>query len=345
VSISWPIKLYRSHAPKLYISPEINKTLPNSAAIPHHPCNNKIEMPTERQIEASRVNGAKSRGPVTPEGKRNSSANAIKHGLLAETVVLKGELEERFLEVIAEIDQELQPETPIEHALVEKMAVARWRQLRLWGMEKAAMEYQIRQQAGSVGRGESNATRASLAFQTLGGDARSLDLIIRYDALCDRQYLRAHKRFLDTRKIEIHNDTRRRAESPAPAASKPTFEPEPEPQPENSTEPEFSSGPVWDPFIPEPSSPAEPNENQPNEPNNPLKTLEPAAAAATPPASCPGRRQPLPKPAPRSRPRYRRVPRVDPNRLIMIEPEIKPQRRTATKHFAPRRALLSLRNK
>jgi hypothetical protein len=47
------------------------------------------------------------------------------------------------------------------------MAVARWRQLRLWGMEKAAMEYQIRQQADGVGRGESNATRASLAFQTL----------------------------------------------------------------------------------------------------------------------------------------------------------------------------------
>jgi hypothetical protein len=225
-------------------------------------------MRTERQIEASRVNGAKSKGPVTPEGKRNSSANAIKHGLLAETVVLKGELEERFLEVIADIDQELQPETPIEHALVEKMAVARWRQLRLWGMEKAAMEYQIRQQAGSVGRGESNATRASLAFQTLGGDARSLDLIIRYDALCDRQYLRAHKRFLDIRKIDIHNDMRRPAESPAPAASKPTFESEPEPQPENSTEPEFSSDPVWDPFIPEPSSPAEPNEIQPNEPNN-----------------------------------------------------------------------------
>jgi hypothetical protein len=301
-------------------------------------------MRTERQIEASRVNGAKSKGPVTPEGKRNSSANAIKHGLLAETVVLKGELEERFLEVIADIDQELQPETPIEHALVEKMAVARWRQLRLWGMEKAAMEYQIRQQAGSVGRGESNATRASLAFQTLGGDARSLDLIIRYDALCDRQYLRAHKRFLDIRKIDIHNDMRRPAESPAPAASKPTFESEPEPQPENSTEPEFSSDPVWDPFIPEPSSPAEPNEIQPNEPNNPLKTLEPAAAAA-PPVSCPDRRQPLPKRTPRSWPRYRRVPRVDPNRLLTIGPEIAPERRDAAKHFASRRALLSLRNK
>ena len=176
-------------------------------------------MRTERQIQASRVNGAKSRGPVTPEGKRNSSANALKHGLLAETIVLKSELEHRFLDVIAGIDQELQPETPIEHTLVEKMAVARWRQLRLWGMEKAAMEYQIRQLAGGIGHGENSATRASLAFQTLGGEARSLDLFIRYDALCDRQYLRAHKRFLEIRRINIPEPLRTNLPTRTPAAN------------------------------------------------------------------------------------------------------------------------------
>ena len=230
-------------------------------------------MRTERQIEASRVNGAKSRGPVTPEGKRNSSANALKHGLLAETIVLKGELEERFLEVIAEIERELQPETPIEHALVEKMAVARWRQLRLWGMEKAAMEYQIRQQADSVGRGESNATRASLAFQTLGGDSRSLDLFIRYDALCDRQYLRAHRRFLEIRR---HRDKTNEPPGPTPLSETTLETQAPEPF---SPEP-FSSDP------PPQDQSAEPDKNQPNEPNNPLKTVELDAQNPTHPATC-----------------------------------------------------------
>ena len=233
-------------------------------------------MRTERQIEASRVNGAKSRGPVTPEGKRNSSANAIKHGLLAETVVLKGELEDRFLQVIAEIDQELQPETPIEHALVEKMAVSRWRQLRLWGMEKAAMEYQVRQQADSVGRGESNATRASLAFQTLGGDSRSLDLMIRYDALCDRQYLRAHRRFLDIRRHSGRNTS----EPSEPVSESETTPVAPQP---SDPEPFSSDSFFFDP--PPPDQSAEPDENQPNEPNNPLKTLEPAAGNPTNPAA------------------------------------------------------------
>jgi hypothetical protein len=118
-------------------------------------------MRTERQIEASRANGARSRGPVPPEGKRNSSRNAVKHGLLASTIVLKGEIEERFLELLNDLVEELQPETSIECSLVETIAAARWRQLRLWGMEKAGMEYQIRKQADGVGRGEDNATRAS----------------------------------------------------------------------------------------------------------------------------------------------------------------------------------------
>ncbi len=248
-------------------------------------------MRTERQIEASRANGAKSRGPVTAEGKRNSCGNALKHGLLADTIVLKGELEERFLELLADFERELQPETTIELLLIQKMAAAQWRQFRLWGMEKAAMEYQIRKQAGTIGRGEDNATRASLAFQALSDDSRSLDLFHRYDSLCDRQYLRAHKRFLELR--------RGRGDSPAPAPSNPQPEVPPGPEasaPEKQVPQDLDTQPVWDPFIPDPPSPSEQtaaagpndtaaNEKQPNEPSNSLETLEPAAPNPAPETS------------------------------------------------------------
>ncbi len=40
---------------------------------------------TQAQIEASRSNGARGRGPATPAGKAASCQNAAKHGLRAQT--------------------------------------------------------------------------------------------------------------------------------------------------------------------------------------------------------------------------------------------------------------------
>ena len=40
---------------------------------------------SQKQIEASRLNGAKSRGPVTAAGKTASSANSLRHGLRSRT--------------------------------------------------------------------------------------------------------------------------------------------------------------------------------------------------------------------------------------------------------------------
>ena len=47
------------------------------------------------RAEASRINGSKSHGPKTEEGRRAVSLNAVKHGLTAETVVLPTESEEQ----------------------------------------------------------------------------------------------------------------------------------------------------------------------------------------------------------------------------------------------------------
>ncbi|MGA2713091.1 MAG: hypothetical protein ABSG41_08270 [Bryobacteraceae bacterium] len=156
-------------------------------------------MRTERQTQASRANGAKSSGPATPEGKLASSRNATTHGMLSGTIVLEGESKDRFRALLAALHEELQPRTPIETSLVENMAVARWRQMRIWGMEKAGMEHEMRRQAEASQSTEDTATRSALAFRALSDDSRSLELINRYESRYDRQYLRAHRRLLELR--------------------------------------------------------------------------------------------------------------------------------------------------
>jgi hypothetical protein len=46
-------------------------------------------MTTYRQIEANRRNALKSTGPKTETGKKTSRCNAVRHGLTAETRMLR----------------------------------------------------------------------------------------------------------------------------------------------------------------------------------------------------------------------------------------------------------------
>ena len=94
-------------------------------------------MRTKAQIEASRRNGAKSHGPITPEGKQRSSQNALKHGLSARTVVLCTESFALFEQLEQDYIDSFEPCTIRELHLVQHMAVAEWRMRRAWAVETA----------------------------------------------------------------------------------------------------------------------------------------------------------------------------------------------------------------
>jgi hypothetical protein len=93
-------------------------------------------MSTLKQKIAARANGAKSRGPVTDAGKGISSRNAVRHGMLSASFLFAEENHESFDELVANLYDEHQPSTETERVLLETMATSRWRQMRLWGMEK-----------------------------------------------------------------------------------------------------------------------------------------------------------------------------------------------------------------
>jgi hypothetical protein len=171
---------------------------------------------TDLQIAASRANGARSRGPVTekgkrvaaanaahatgpvtPEGKASTAQNAIRHGLLADTLVFPGESEERFCDLLAVLEQELQPAPGIETDQVHLIAVAHWRRMRLWSVEKSQyLEETAKRLAASGHRrdadtGETPLTHLTRSFRTLADESRALELLNRYESRYSREYRNA----------------------------------------------------------------------------------------------------------------------------------------------------------
>jgi len=58
---------------------------------------------------------------------------------------------DRFLNLLAGYMDEYQPSTASQATLVETMAVARWRQLRIWGAQKTEMDRDMANRDPSVG--------------------------------------------------------------------------------------------------------------------------------------------------------------------------------------------------
>ncbi len=82
---------------------------------------------SEAQRQASRANGAKSKGPTTPEGKAVSKFNGLKHGLRAEHVILPGEDPAAFEAERQAWFHDWNPPSHTRAVLVERAAVASWR--------------------------------------------------------------------------------------------------------------------------------------------------------------------------------------------------------------------------
>jgi hypothetical protein len=189
-------------------------------------------MASDLQQIASRTNGAKSHGPTTEDGKHASSQNRLAHGFNSKRIVLPGESQEEFDELLASYLDEHHPETPTERTLIENMAVARWRQQRVWILEAAGLTAEMRRPRYI--EGEDPETQAFVAFRSLTDDSKALELLNRYEARFERQFRAALAALLNLR-------TKRRAEekgrAQADAANTPTqityrwVDPESEPEP------------------------------------------------------------------------------------------------------------------
>jgi hypothetical protein len=159
-------------------------------------------MSSLRKIQSARLNGAKSHGPKTPEGKAISSLNGLRHGLAAKTVVLCNETRDRYNAVHDEYIEEFRPRTPAEKDAVEDMVTAKWRQRRFLGVETATFDLQMDRQAEEIASQFAKTdemTRLAIAFQTLADKSNTIQMLMRYSAGFRHEYDRAFQRLLELR--------------------------------------------------------------------------------------------------------------------------------------------------
>jgi hypothetical protein len=107
-------------------------------------------MASVAQIEANRLNAQKSTGPRTAEGKATASHNAVKHGLLAEQVVIHGEDPAQFDLYREGMIAELAPEGAVEMMLAERAVSLAWRLRRAERLQSAVFATVYRENAGDV---------------------------------------------------------------------------------------------------------------------------------------------------------------------------------------------------
>ncbi len=146
-----------------------------------------------RKVEAARANGALSRGPKTPEGKRRSSMNALKHGLRSR-ITLSVENPEAFQELLDSYLVRFQPTCSVSRDLVEEMAVARWRIQRIWDIEAALIDDEMDRQSKSIAgefRRIDEPTRLALAFRGASEKSPALALCGRFENRYRRSFARA----------------------------------------------------------------------------------------------------------------------------------------------------------
>ena len=104
------------------------------------PLDGNTETASQKKVEANRRNAQLSTGPKTLEGKKTSSCNTAKHGLLAKDVVIntRGNKEDQaeFDTLLAQMRDAYSPVGIAEDLLVREIAIPYWRSARALRCER-----------------------------------------------------------------------------------------------------------------------------------------------------------------------------------------------------------------
>ena len=84
-------------------------------------------MPSAKQLAANQANAKKSTGPRTPQGKLNSRANAVKHGLTGQVMMMTPSDQATYSDYYLRMIPDLAPVTTLEYSFADRIVFDSWR--------------------------------------------------------------------------------------------------------------------------------------------------------------------------------------------------------------------------
>ena len=194
-------------------------------------------MPSDLKSETARINGAKSHGPKTPEGKEASSKNSIKHGhTTRSTIVLQCESVDEFNAFLADHIAIHQPATAPELELVDQMAIARWRIRRFVCAETVLIDCEMIRNQPAVQKQFATTdadVHIAMAIRSLADESRTLSLMSRYESRLQRCHDKAYAALRELQKSRMSQPPEPEP-PPAPAVENKILRSEPTAPPDSS---------------------------------------------------------------------------------------------------------------
>jgi hypothetical protein len=170
------------------------------------------------RAEASRKNGAKSKGPKTPEGKARSAQNALKHGLRAETIAVVGDEDpQEFAAFQATLMADLAPEGVLQTTLASQVVYAAWRLERADRIEAELLTHEREGVSGDEG---------DLDLALLHDSNGAFDMLLRYRASAQAEFFRMLRILQELQAETAAQQAHRQPSQPEAPASEPPIEPE-----------------------------------------------------------------------------------------------------------------------
>ncbi len=167
---------------------------------------------------------SRSTGPITPEGKKRSALNSLKHGFTAQCVTISADDIQNYKAHLASFHDEHKPATPTETFLVESLAEISWTVSRIRAQEQNYMSLVGQTVRVPCESPSADVNTVMAQAYNLKNDLAQIDLLSRYEqrkmrvfreALRDLTALQANRKQPEREKAE---------ELPVPL-SKPTAKP------------------------------------------------------------------------------------------------------------------------